>query len=274
MFQKTIKNEVILSGIALHSGKKVSAKIIPAGVNCGISFTRADIKGRPTIKASVNNVSSTKRGTNLGTGKAKILTIEHLLSAFSGIGITNAKIELSGPELPIIDGSSREYVRALIKKAGIKKQSRKIKVIKLKDPVIVGSGNSQIMAFPSDRFVISFMINYPGAFIGSQTYVFDSKSGTYEKEIAPARTYGFMHEVKALKEAGLIKGATLNNAIGITKCGYSTKLRFKNELVRHKILDLIGDLALTGCYIQGHIVGIGSGHELNVELAKKLLKLL
>jgi UDP-3-O-acyl-N-acetylglucosamine deacetylase len=126
---------------------------------------------------------------------------------------------------------------------------------------------------PSDRFMISFMINYPGTFVGSQVLTFDGGTGSYEKDIAPARTYGFMKEVKHLRKAGLIKGATLKNTVAITSKGYSTKLRFKDELVRHKILDLIGDLSLTGRNIRAHIIGIRSGHDLNIKLARKLLKL-
>ncbi|MFC1559709.1 UDP-3-O-acyl-N-acetylglucosamine deacetylase [Candidatus Margulisiibacteriota bacterium] len=272
MFQKTLKKEVIFKGIALHSGKKVLLKMLPASAGVGISFVRVDIKGSPVIKASLFNISDIKRSTNLGFGKAKILTIEHVLSALSGVGITNVRIELDGPEPPILDGSAKGYVQA-IKKAGIKKLGRKLRIINVKRPLILNSKGSQIAVLPSDRFKVSFMINYPGTFIGSQVFTFDSKTGSYESEIAPARTYGFMNEVKHLRKAGLIKGATLKNTIAITNKGYSTGLRFKDELVRHKILDLIGDLSLTGHYVRAHVIGIRSGHELNIKMAKKLMNL-
>lgn len=272
MFQKTLKRPVELRGVALHSGMNVMVRILPAGVGSGITMVRTDIKGTPSIKASINNVIDTKRGTNLGSRKAKILTVEHLLSAFAGTGITNAIVEINGPEPPVLDGSSIEYVRA-IKKAGIRVQAANVKTIRICKPLMISAERARIIALPSDRFVVSFMINYPGTFIGSQVHIYDSMAGRYGTDIAPARTYGFMHEVENLRKAGLIKGATKKNAIAITSKGYSVKLRFKDELVRHKILDLIGDISLTGAYVYAHIIAMRSGHDLNVKLAKELIKI-
>lgn len=272
MFQKTIKREIILSGVALHSGKDVSVKILPSAVDSGITFVRGDIKGKPAVKAIVKNVKNVKRGTNLTKGKAEIYTVEHLLSALAGLGITNAKVEMDGPEPPILDGSAKGYVKA-IKAAGIRTQNKKIRTISISEPLLVGSRTAQVMALPSDRFAISFMINYPSSFVGSQMFTFDSDNDSYESQVAPARTYGFLKEVKGLLRSGLIKGATLKNTVAITARGYSTKLRFKDELVRHKVLDLIGDLALTGHHVCAHVIGIKSGHDLNVKLAKILMSL-
>jgi len=272
MLQYTLKKKVSISGVALHSGRKVTLFILPAGVDSGIKFVRTDIKGKPFVKASIGNLSDTKRGTNLGLGKAKISTVEHVLSALSGMGITNARIEINGHEPPLLDGSAKPLVRA-IKKAGIKKQGKKAKVIKVERSFLIESRDALIAVTPSDRFIATFVIDYPGTFVGSQTYTFDEAKDSYEKEVAPARTYGFMKEVKGLQKLGLIKGATLKNTIAITDKGYSSALRFDDELARHKVLDLIGDLALTGKHVCAYVIGMQSGHGLNVQLAKKLIGL-
>jgi UDP-3-O-[3-hydroxymyristoyl] N-acetylglucosamine deacetylase len=265
MKQHTLKRETSISGIGLHTGKEVTIRIKPAGANAGITFIRADRKGKPRIKAELDNVTSTVRGTNLGG----IFTVEHLLSALYSTSVNNAEIEITGSEPPALDGSSLGFCR-LIKKAGIAAQRADMRRINLTGPISVGEEGKCIIAVPSDRFIISFMLNYPSDFIGSQFYRFQFGPKDYLKDIAPARTYGFLSEVSGLKRSGLAKGASRENAVVIGVDRYLTKLRFKDELVRHKILDLIGDLSLLGADIKAHIICIRSGHDLNIKLAKKI----
>lgn len=268
MKQQTIKNEITVSGTGLHSGRKVSIKFKPAKPGSGIVFVRTDLSKRSGIKAVLPNVSSTVRGTNLDG----IYTVEHVLSALHALLITNVMIELDGPEPPALDGSSLGYCR-LIKKAGIAVQRRGSKCIKIQEPVFLMDNEKCIIALPSDRLTISFVINYPLDFIGLQFYKVEINPRNYIKEIAPARTYGFMREVSALRKQGLALGANYRNAIVIGKSRYLTKLRYRDELVRHKILDLMGDLALLGSEIKAHIICVKSGHDLNIRFAKKLLRL-
>lgn len=263
--QHTIRKTVSISGTGLHSGKSASVRFKPAKADSGIVFVRSDLPGRPRTKADLKNISSTARGTNLGD----IHTVEHILSALYALSVTNLEIEIDGAEPPALDGSSRPYCD-LIKKAGLAPQGSRMKLINITAPVFVFSGAKSIVALPSDRFIVSFMINYPIGFIGTQFYKFEFSGRKYVREIAPARTYGFVDEVASLNRQGLAMGANPENAVAIGKDGYLSRLRFKDELVRHKILDLIGDLSLLGAEIKGHIIGIRSGHELNIKLAKKL----
>lgn len=267
MLQHTIKKEALISGIGIHTGKKVSLRIRPAKENSGITLIRTDLAGKPRIKADIKNVTSTVRGTNLG----QLSTVEHLLSALYSLSVTNAQIEIYGPEPPILDGSSLGYCK-LIKKAGILRQRAEMKRIEIKSPITAGQEGKCIIAVPSDRFIVSFMLDYPFNFIGSQFYRFELDPDKYLKEIAPARTYGFLSEVSGLKKMGLAKGASRKNAVVIGDDRYLTKLRFKDELVRHKILDLIGDLSILGADIRAHIICIRSGHDLNIKLAKMILR--
>jgi len=265
MKQHTIKKDVAIFGIGLHSGKKVSLKFKPAKENSGIVFVRTDLPGKPRIRAEIKNVTSTVRGTNLGS----VHTVEHVLSALYAFSITNAEIELNSSEPPVLDGSSLGFCR-LIREAGIITQRSRVEVIRVKAPVFIAEKDKSIMAIPSDRLAISFMINYPLDFIGSQFYRLDLSPQSYLREIAPARTYGFLSELSHLKEQGLAKGAGLSNAVAIGEDRYLTKLRFKDEMVRHKILDLIGDISLLGAEIKAHIICIRSGHDLNIKFARSL----
>jgi len=265
MLQHTIKKEIAISGVGLHTGKNVNIRLKPAEVDSGIVFIRTDLHGHPKTKADLKNVSSTVRGTNIGG----INTIEHILSALYALSISNLEIEIDGPELPALDGSSKQYIE-LIAGAGIIDQASEVKCITVNEPVFIAEDGKCLIAVPSDRFKVSFMINYPLGFIGTQFYKFELNSRKYVKDIAPARTYGFIDELEALKKQGLALGAGENNAVAIGRDSYLTKLRFKDELVRHKILDLIGDLSLLGAEIKAHIIGIRSGHGLNIKFAKKL----
>ena len=275
MLQHTIRKEISVSGIGLHAGKDVNINLRPAGIDSGIVFIRTDLTNCPRIKAELKNVSTSVRGTNLSAfakapaDRGEVHTVEHILSALYALSITNLYVEIDGTELPALDGSSKQYCE-LITRAGIIDQTSEVKCITVNEPIFVAEDGKCLIAVPSDRFTVSFMINYPLGFIGTQFYKFELQSNKYVKEIAPARTYGFMDELEAIKKQGLALGASVNNAVAIGKEGYLTQLRFKDELVRHKILDLIGDLSLLGAEIKAHIIGIRSGHGLNIKFAKKL----
>lgn len=268
MYKATINKQFQLKGVGLHSGRPVNISFKPSSEGSGIVFIRTDLNGGKRIKACLNNVTSTVRGTNLGD----IFTVEHVLSALYCMGITDVEIEIDSPEPPAFDGSSWPIVEAL-KNAGKASYSQKSNIVGVKGPMIIRSEEKAIFAFPSDRFKIDFMINYRFPFIGAQYFRYEFGQRSYEEQIALARTYGFVSELETLKTKGLGLGASIDNAIAISDTGYVNELRYPNELVRHKILDLIGDLSLTGCEIKAHIICIGSGHAMNIELANGLVSI-
>ena len=273
--QNTLNGKIHISGIGLFSGKKVSMSLIPAPEDHGIVFKRLDLASQPTILANVSNVEETDRTTFLGLGKHKIQTVEHLLSALSAYNIDNLLIEINGFEVPIVDGSSKEFAK-LIKQVGIKKQNKQAKVLKISQPISFSEKHVDLIALPSDEYKISFTLHHPfSEFLNSQYFSYKVDSRTYLSEIAPSRTYSIYEEIKYFLDNNLIKGGSLENAVVIkdNKVINSEGMRFPNEMVRHKILDLIGDLSLTGCRLSAHIISIRSGHLTNIRFAKKLFNL-
>lgn len=257
MKQKTIKNSFGLKGIGLHSGRKVSVSISPAKEDTGIVINGC--------LASLENLTSTHRATSLG----KVLLVEHLLSAAAGLEIDNLLVEVTGGELPALDGSSLPYANAL-KAAELVEQLAEKKPLALKEKILLTKGGASLEAAPYPGFKVTFMVNFMG--IGEQVFSFDSAKDSYLKEIAPARTFGYLEEHEALKEQGLGLGASLDNALVLKKeGGYLNPPRFPEELVRHKILDLIGDLALLGRPLEAAILARGSGHALNLELVRRII---
>jgi UDP-3-O-acyl N-acetylglucosamine deacetylase len=261
MKQKTIGKTFCLSGIGLHSGIDSSLFFSPAPANAGIVF----VKNGKEIPAHISKVKETRRGTFL----EGVSVVEHLLSAAYGLGIDNLRIEIKGEEPPALDGSALPYVEALLA-AGIIEQLEIKKYLFIEQPIKLIEKESSLEALPYQGFKINFMVDFPG--IGRQRYVFDKKKTSFEKEIAPARTFGYIDEYEMLKEQGLARGASFENSLVIGKDGYINNPRFQDELVRHKILDLIGDLALLGRPLQAEIIAVKSGHELNIELVRRLLK--
>ncbi len=257
--QKTIKNPFSLFGIGLHSGVQCSASFRPADVDVGIFFVHQNEK----IPARADLVSDTTRGTSL----SKIQVVEHVLAAIYGLGINNLEIELSQPELPILDGSALPYVSAF-KNAGLIDQGKNVPCLSISSPIKINDGSASLEVLPYDGFKINFMLYFP--YLGKQEFVFFEH---FEDEIAPARTFGLIDDLDLLRSRGLAQGASYDNALAIGQNGYLNPPRFSNEPVRHKILDLIGDLALVGRSIKGEIFAVKSGHKLNVELARRLLVL-
>jgi UDP-3-O-[3-hydroxymyristoyl] N-acetylglucosamine deacetylase len=271
MRRKTIENPVELKGIALHSGKEAMVSFRPAQQESGIIFIRTDLPGKPMIKASAENVIDTKRGTTLGQGQASIAVVEHVLACLYALSISDIVIEVSGPELPCLDGSALPFFAAL-KEAGTAELTGDIPPLKLAKEIVVLDGESVITACPSDRLKIRFMVDFTDAVVKKQEISFTFDEQAFEKEIAAARTFGFVEEIDALKKMGLALGASLDNALAIGKDGYVNKPRFKDEVVRHKVLDLIGDLSLVGRPIEAEILAERSSHRLNTKLALALKK--
>ncbi len=299
-FQRTIGSQTSCIGVGLHTGVESKITFKPAPENFGIRFKRMDVEGCPEIRADIDHVVDISRGTTIEENGVRIHTVEHALAACVGIGLDNVLIELTDKEPPVMDGSSIDFVEALLK-AGIVKQESPRNYLHIDEAV--GYTDSErgvdIHIMPSDQFRITFMIDYKFRTLGTQFTTLDEVEKNFAKDIAPARTFCFLSEVKTLKENGLIKGGNLDNAVVIVDkeidqseadnikdlFGIKRKislgangtlngkeLRYDNEPVRHKALDLIGDLALLGMPLQGHVIASKSGHAANVELVKRIKK--
>ncbi len=269
-FQRTLKTAISFSGIGLHTGRHVHVRLRPAPRDSGIVFYRTD-KGF-SLRADVASVIDSAYATTIGNEDGKIRTVEHLLAAFSGLGIDNAIVEVDGPEIPILDGSATE-IAGLIIKAGIAKQAKKAPYLRVIKPVMFEYGHSRIAVFPYNGRRITFRINFNNGILGEQNLSLDITEETFLKEIAPARTFGFLKDVQYLMEKGLAKGGSLSNAVILTEKGIlnPSGLRFKDEFVRHKILDSIGDLSLLGMPIYGHVIADRAGHSANVGFLRHLI---
>jgi len=245
--------------------------LAPAPANTGIVFKRTDLEGFP-IEARVRNVARVSYATTLMRKGVLISTTEHLLSALAAFEVDNAFVEIDNLELPIMDGSALPFVR-LIREAGVKRQRARRKYIKILKPVEVVDGGKRMAVYPADRFFVTYRILFPHPLIGEQIREYVPGEASYEREIAPARTFGFMEELEALRKMGLIRGGSLDNAIVLTRDGVINPegLRFPDEFCRHKMLDLIGDLALLGHPVIGHVLADRAGHAMHAALATRIL---
>ena len=298
--QKTIKKEISLTGVGLHTGKEVKMTFKPAPVNNGFTFVRVDLEGSPIIEADANYVVNTQRGTNLEKLGVKIQTSEHVLAAFVGCDVDNVIIELDASEPPIMDGSSKYFVEA-IEKAGVEEQNanRNVYVVKEVISFIDEATGSEILVMPSEDYQVTAMVDFGTKVLGTQNATLKNLSD-FKTEIADARTFSFLHELETLLDEGLIKGGDLNNAIVYVDKEISEKtmnhlkvafgkekisvkpngildnltLHYPNEAARHKLLDVIGDLALIGTRIQGKIIANKPGHFVNTQFAKKMSKII
>ena len=270
--QQTIVRPLSISGIGLHTGIDVSMKLSPAEADYGIKFIRNDLNNNNVIEAIWSNVTSTNLSTTISNKNgASVSTIEHLMSALSGLHIDNIKIEIDGPEVPIMDGSSIKFVN-LIDSTLIKNLHKKRKILKVKQNIKVEKDNSSVELKPNNQFSIDFEIDFPSKLVSQQSCQLQLVNGNYKTDIASARTFGFEKDVDMLRSNGLALGGSLENAVvvGETKILNSDGLRFEDEFVRHKILDSIGDLYLAGSPIQGYFLGNKSGHHLNNLLLRSL----
>ena len=272
--QRTLGKSASIAGTSLHTGQAVKLTIKPADVNTGLRFRRIDLPDKPFIPASAAKVQTVERATTLAEGSVKVHTVEHILSALTGMGVDNAVIEMDANEPPIGDGSAAPYVN-LIKKAGVVEQDATCAVWQIREPVKVETkGGSIIVIMPANEFRVSVTAVGPG---GRVTQYFDSAitPETYEKELANARTFCFYEDIQPLLEKGLIQGGTLDNAIVIKGDEFicAGGLRHHNECARHKAMDMIGDLILNGRRILGHVIAVMPGHGVNTQMAAKLQKM-
>ncbi len=270
-FQRTIKNTIQCKGIGLHSGKQVSLVLRPAAPDTGVVFIRTDLGGAQ-VAAVAANTAATSYATTLRANGAAVQTVEHLLAALAGFGIDNVSVEIDADEVPIMDGSARDFVR-LIAGAGVQAQAQLQSVLKVMKPVFVRDGNKQIAIWPSEKPSISYFIDFNHPMLREQSLNYHVSEDGFIREIADARTFGFLSDVKTLQANGLAKGASLDNAVALGEDSVLNQegLRYQDEFVRHKILDLIGDFSLAGMPIMGHIVAHKSGHGLNAQMVSKLL---
>ena len=258
-------------GVGLHSGAPVHLRLVPASPGCGIVFRRTDLDGFQ-VEAVSRNVARVSYATSLMKQGVLISTTEHLLSAFIGTGIDNAIVELDNLELPILDGSSLPFVQMILK-AGIRKQRRPRKYLRIRRKIEVREGNKFIAVYPADEYSVSYTINFPHPLIGRESFAAELSDGDYQRSIAPARTFGSRRDERSMRDMGLIRGASLENCIVLTQEGIENPpLRFPNEFVRHKVLDLIGDLALIGRRILGRVVADRAGHAMHTALVSRILK--
>jgi len=270
--ENTIQSEVSCSGIGLHSGKIVQLRLLPAPEGSGVVFIRRDLGGI-SIPADHSHIVSTVLSTTIGTDGAIVQTIEHLMAAVSAMGIHNLVVELDGPEVPVMDGSSEPFV-ALLSKAGVLCQDKRRSFMEIMKPVTVSQNKRRVTIHPGSSFEIEYQIAYSHPVISKQSYHYRHSPLAFKREIASARTFGFLKDVQSLQERGLARGGSLDNAVVIGDDGILNKqgLRFSDEFVRHKILDLIGDLSLIGMPILGRVEATCSGHSLHARLIEEILE--
>lgn len=268
-YQTTVAATVTYTGIGLHSGQDVTITLKAAPVNTGIVFVRVDLPGAPRVAAIASNVTAAMRATTLEAGTAKVFTVEHLLAAFYAMKVDNCLIEITAVEPPVADGSSLPFIR-LIEEAGIVEQAAERPKIAVTRAITVRQDDKFITILPYEGFRITFTSINPHPQLGVQFGDYEITPDNFIRELAPARTIGFMHEVEALQAQGLALGGSLDNAVVYDHEKALTPLRFPDELVRHKILDIVGDLALAG-RVNGHVIAVKSSHALNTALAKEIL---
>ena len=271
--QRTLKKEIFCSSIGLHTGRKVNMKIKPAPADNGIIFVRKDLPDAKPIAADFKMVCDTTLATTIGYEGVTVSTVEHLMSAFSGMGLDNAVVEIDSFEVPIMDGSSRPFVN-MLKQVGTRPQGKFKKMLVIKKPVSIKEGEGSAMLLPSDEFKITYDIDFAHRVIGRQSYSFIFSDKNYEDSICSARTFGFLKEVEFLQARGLGLGGSLDNAIILDDEKIINKegLRMPDEFIKHKILDAMGDLFLLGMPIIGHFVAHKSGHRLNNLLLRELMR--
>ncbi|MBT3982986.1 MAG: UDP-3-O-acyl-N-acetylglucosamine deacetylase [Bacteriovoracaceae bacterium] len=273
LFQRTISKKVEITGIGLHSGRKVMLTLSPAPADYGIQFRRVDIKNAPILSATTENVGATENNTTLGQGENCIHTVEHLLATLYGFGINNVLCEVDGPEVPIMDGSGASFV-FILKETGVKNLNKTKKFMVILEPIRVELEDKWAMIEPSQKLIIDSTIVFPHPKIKTQREIFDFSCENFINDISRARTFCLLRDVDMLKRRGLIKGGSLDNAVVLDDFNVMNAegLRFQNELVRHKILDTLGDLSLLGHEIAGKVTTFKSGHNLHNLLCKKILE--
>ena len=269
--QRTLRRSISCAGIGLHSGKKVTLSLKPAPADAGIRFRRCDLGGLE-VPATVQHVGGINYATGLMRDAVRVDTVEHLLAALVSLGVDNVVVELNSPEVPIMDGSASPFID-LIQQAGVRQLSATRRYLKVLRPLSLSRGDKSIAIYPSDHFRVTYSIAFDHPLLQHQSMTLSITDSSFIEEIAPARTFTFLKEVEMLRQQGLALGGSLDNAIVLGDTGVlNGELRFEDEFVRHKILDVIGDLALVGHPIQGHLVVHRGGHALHTAFASELVR--
>lgn len=271
--QKTIRKEAVLEGIGLHSGEKVHVRFKSAPPGHGIQFVRVDLPGRPSVKADASNVldvGKRPRRTSLGNETAEVQTVEHLMAALFALELDNLLIEIDGIEVPGLDGSALGFLE-ILRQAGSVTQEKPRRSFRVREPIWIEENGASLTILPHEEFRVSYVLSYNHPRLRSQFYEITLNGNNLAEELAPSRTFILKQEAELLRQQGLGRGATYENTLVVGEEGIiQNKLRFEDEFVRHKILDLIGDLYLLGCPIQGHVIAYRSGHPLNMKLLRKI----
>jgi UDP-3-O-[3-hydroxymyristoyl] N-acetylglucosamine deacetylase len=269
--QRTLRRPISCVGIGLHSGNKVHLSLKPAPVDFGVRFRRTD-RGDHEVPATVQHLAGIQLATGLARNDVSVETVEHLLAALVSMGVDNVLIELNSPEVPIMDGSAAPFIY-LIQEAGVKRLQAPRRYLKIVRPIALSRGDKRIALFPSDHFKVTYSISYDHPMLRHQSRTLRITEHSFVEEVAPARTFTFLKDVEMLRQNGLALGGSLENAIVLGETGVlNNALRFEDEFVRHKILDAIGDLALVGYPVVGHLVAHRAGHALHTEFAAKILQ--
>ena len=270
----TVKQEFKLSGVGLHLGKNATLKVIPAKPGTGRYFARVDLPDAPLIPARVEAVGQTTLSTELQTASAKVRTVEHLLAALVACGVDDARIEIDGEEVPLLDGSAKNWCEA-IARVGVTADSAPRSTITLEEPIWIREHDSFVAAIPAPQTRFTYGIDFPYQAIGNQWHSWNPAEESFAREIAPARTFGFAEQIEKLQQAGLIKGGNLSNALVCSDRGWiNPPLRFTNEPARHKLLDLVGDLSLLGQLPTAHTIAYKASHKLHIQLAAQIANLI
>lgn len=268
--QRTLQRIVICDGIGLHTGQPVKMTLRPAPSNSGVVFKRTDLSLAPTIEAVPAHIVDVHHATTIGKDGVTVRTIEHLMAAFAGTGLDNVLVELDGPEVPAMDGSAAPFVE-LIERVGLKRQMTARTYLKIKERLVVETDRSSIQIVPSERLQVIYTMRFDHPTLGEQSAAFDITRERFAKEIAPCRTYGFLKDIEELHRRNLGLGGSFDNAIVVGDSGVlNGDLRFRDELVRHKVLDLLGDLYLLGQPVVGTIIAHGAGHYLHTRLVREI----
>jgi UDP-3-O-[3-hydroxymyristoyl] N-acetylglucosamine deacetylase len=272
--QRTLRRQISCVGIGLHSGNKVNLTLKPAPADSGIRFRRTDVggPGGHEVPATVQHLAGIQLATGLSRNEVSVETVEHLLAALTSCGVDNVLVELNSPEVPIMDGSAAPFIY-LIQEAGLKTLPARRKYLKIVRPIAISRGDKRIALYPSDHFKVTYSISYDHPMLRHQSRTLRITEDTFVEELAPARTFTFLKDVEVMRQNGLALGGSLENAIVLGETGIlNNALRFEDEFVRHKILDAIGDLALVGYPVIGHLVAHRAGHALHTEFAAKILE--
>jgi UDP-3-O-[3-hydroxymyristoyl] N-acetylglucosamine deacetylase len=269
--QRTLRRTVSCTGIGLHSGNKVTLSLKPAPADYGIRFQRSDLGGLE-IPATVTHLGGIQYQTGLTREAVSVETVEHLLAALTALGIDNAIVELNSPEVPIMDGSAAPFVHLILNEAGVKKLASARRYLKVLRPISLTQGDKRIALYPAEHLKVTYSISFDHPLLRHQSRTMRISEESFVEDIAPARTFGFLKEVEMLRQRGLALGGSLDNAIVLGETGALNALRFEDEFVRHKILDVIGDLTLVGYPVIGHLVAHRGGHALHTAFAAKILE--